>query len=195
MPPFLGNELLEGELVVLTRPTREDAAAYNRWMNDIEYQRLLRRGMVYPSSVEEIVQWLSETGKDDQFFPFSIRRKSDRELIGTLAIKDVFWQARHCSFFIGIGEREERGKGYGKDAVRVMLKYAFLEMNMHRVGLEVLSYNEAAMRAYQQIGFKHEGTLRAFSFRDGAYYDMHLMGLLRHEWEALTGFTSVPYSG
>jgi RimJ/RimL family protein N-acetyltransferase len=114
-------------------------------------------------------------------------------LVGILIIKDIFWQARHCSFFIGLGNPEMRGRGYGTDAIRVMLKYAFLEMNLNRIGLEVLSYNKTAIRSYQRVGFKLEGTLRAFAYRDGVYYDMHIMGILRSEWETLYNQPAVMY--
>lgn len=189
-PPFLGHELLLGRLVRLDRPTRDDIAEIARWSGDMGFQRLLRRGMVYPGSVEEHEAWFAEMARSDDTLPFVIRTRQDDRLIGFLVIKDIMWQARHCAFFIGIGDQEMRGRGYGVDAVRVMLKYAFLEMNLNRVGLEVLSYNEAALHTYQKAGFTHEGTLRAYAYRDGVYYDMHIMGILRDEWEALYGAAS-----
>lgn len=193
MVPFLGKDLLRGDLVCLARPTKEDIAHFAKWSADMEYQRLLRRGMVYPGSLEEHEAWFAEMAKDEQSFPFSIRTLVEDRLVGMLVIKDIFWQARHCSFFIGLGNPEMRGRGYGSDAIRVMLKYAFLEMNMNRVGLEVMSYNAAALHSYERVGFQLEGTLRAYTYRDGVYYDMHVMGILRNEWEALYNQPAVSY--
>jgi RimJ/RimL family protein N-acetyltransferase len=149
--------------------------------------------MVYPGSLEEHEEWFAEMEKGERSFPFSIRTLVEDRLVGVLVIKDIYWQARHCSFFIGLGNPEMRGRGYGSDAIRVMLKFVFLEMNLNRVGLEVMSYNEAAIRSYQRVGFKLEGTLRAFTYRDSVYYDMHLMGILRSEWEALYNQPAVTY--
>lgn len=191
--PFLGKDLLRGELVCLTRPTKEDIIHITKWSADMEYQRLARRGMVYPESLEEHEEWFAEMAKSAHSYPFAIRTLVEDRLVGLVLIKDIFWQARHCSFFIGLGNPEMRGRGYGTDAIRVMLRYVFLEMNLNRVGLEVLSYNQAAMRSYQRVGFKLEGTLRAFSYRDGVYYDMHIMGILRSEWEALYNQPSITY--
>ncbi|MBE2271377.1 MAG: GNAT family N-acetyltransferase [Anaerolinea sp.] len=184
--PFLGADLLRGELVRLTRPIDADYAEIARWSLDMEYQRLLRKSMVYPSNEAETASWL---GKVDEyeFAPFSIRTLVEDRLIGFLAIKDIFWQARHCMFFISIGLDADRGKGYGTDAVRVMLKYCFWEMNMNRVGLEVMLYNDAARRSYEKVGFTAEGTLRQLVYRDGVYYDVLLMSMLRPEWEARYG--------
>ena len=181
--PFLGNELLRGERVRLARLLDSDYALLARWTEDMENQRLLRRSMVYPSDERDMRDWL---GKVDeyQFIPFGIRTLDDDRLVGMLAIKDIFWQARHCSFFINIGDPADQGQGYGSDAVKVMLKYAFWEMNMNRVGLEVMAYNEGARRTYEKIGFTPEGTLRQCVYRDGVYYDVHMMSLLRAEWDA-----------
>jgi len=110
-----------------------------------------------------------------------------------LVIKDIFWASRHCSFFIGIGKAADRGQGFGTDAIRAMLKYAFLEMNLHAVRLEVMSYNPGGMRAYEKVGFKLDGTLRACVYRDGVYYDIYAMSILRREWEALYGYPPVSY--
>jgi RimJ/RimL family protein N-acetyltransferase len=190
IPPFLGKDLLRGELIQLARPTKADIAEIARWSEDMEYQRLLRRGMVYPGSVEEHEDWFADMAKSEDMVPFVIRTLDEDKLIGLLVIKDIMWQARHCAFFIGIGEAEMRGRGYGVDAIHVMLKYAFLEMNLNRVGLEVMSYNEVGLRTYKKVGFRHEGILRAYGYRDGIYYDMHLMGILRSEWDALYGATT-----
>ncbi|MDX2161352.1 MAG: GNAT family protein [bacterium] len=193
MPPFMGSELLHGELVTLTRPTRDDIEAFTSWTHDLEYQRLLRRGMVYPSSLEGMLSWFSEMERNDKEIPFSIKTLVEDRLVGHLVINNILWQPRHCSFFIGIGGAADRGRGYGTDAVRVMLKYAFLEMNLHAVRLEVISYNPAGFRAYEKVGFRLDGTLRAWVYRDGVYYDVHTMSILRREWEALYGFPPVGY--
>ena len=195
MPPFLGHELLTGKRVRLARPTADDIAIIAGWSLDLEYQRLLRRGMVYPGSVEEHRAWFEDMFKGDEYVPFSIRTLVEDRLVGLLVIKDIMWQARHCSFFIGIGDAGERGQGYGSDAVRVLLQYAFLEMNLHRVGLEVMAYNADAIRAYQAAGFQQDGRMRAFVYRDGVYYDVYMMSILRPEWEAHSGYPPVSYPG
>lgn len=194
MPPFLGSDLLVGKKVRLARPGDADIVAIAGWSLDLGYQRLLRRGMVYPGSVEDHRAWFEEMSKGEQYFPFVIRTLVEDRLVGLLVVKDIMWQARHCGFFIGIGEESERGRGYGSDAVRVLLQYAFLEMNMQRVGLEVMAYNQDAIRAYQAAGFQPEGRLRAFVYRDGIYYDVLLMSILRGEWETQTGRPPVSYA-
>ncbi len=190
---MLGNELLQGEKVYLSRPTNDDMRMFAEWSNDIEYYRLLRRGMVYPDSAEDTQAWINDAIRKEELIPFSVRTLDKDQLVGMIAIKDIVWQARHCSFFVGIGRQPDRRMGYGTDAVRILLKYIFLEMNLNRVGLDVMDYNVNAQRVYAGMGFQHEGTLRAYSYRDGVYYDMHIMGMLRSEWEKISGFPPIRY--
>lgn len=193
MARFLGNELLQGETVYLARPEKDEAALMARWSHDIQYQRNLRRGLVYPGAAEDYESWFAHMLDKEEGFPFSVRRRDDDRLVGFAVIKDIFWQARHCVLVIGI-DPAQQGRGYGTDAMRALLKYCFLEMNLNRVGLDVLGYNDTALRVYQKVGFKLEGTIRAYAFRDGVYYDMHTMGILRSEWEALYGQSAVSYA-
>src|SRR5206468_7752591 len=76
------------------------------------------------------------------------------------------------------------GKGYGTEATRLMVQYAFDTLNLNRVWLHVLEYNERGIRCYEKVGFKKEGLLRQEHFRDGRYWDTHLVAILRDEWLA-----------
>ena len=168
----------------LVRPTREDLPVITGWSSDIEFLRMIRRGLAYPPSTEDYEGWFAEMAKRESGYPFAIRRIEDNALVGFIIITDLFWASRHGSLIIGI-DPALRGRGLGTDALRVILKYAFLEMNFNRVGLEVMSYNEAGLRAYAKAGFQQEGRLREFVYRDGVYYDVINMSILRSEWEAL----------
>jgi RimJ/RimL family protein N-acetyltransferase len=87
---------------------------------------------------------------------------------------------------IGIGERAYWGKGYGTDAMKVALRFAFTEINLERVTLNVFEYNPRAIRSYEKAGFKHEGRMRGALLKDGRRWDMIYMGILREEWLQLT---------
>ena len=85
---------------------------------------------------------------------------------------------------IGIGEPDAWNKGYGSEAMRLMLRYGFEELNLNRVSLGVFSANPRGIRSYEKCGFVHEGRMREFARRDGQYWDLVFMGILREEWEA-----------
>ena len=84
---------------------------------------------------------------------------------------------------IGLGERNYWGNGYGTDAMQIMLRYAFRELNLHRVSLDVFEYNPRALHSYEKAGFQIEGRRRKMVQRDGRRYDMIFMGILREAWE------------
>ena len=84
---------------------------------------------------------------------------------------------------ISLGDFANWGKGYGNEATRLALGFAFNELHLHRVQLTVFDYNPRAIHLYEKLGFQQEGIYREFLQRDGRRFDMYLYGLLRHEWE------------
>ena len=117
-------------------------------------------------------------------FLFAIRPLAEDTLLGLLEFDGIDWSNRTTFVSIGIGAAEHRGRGYGADAMRVALRFAFSELNLHRVCLTVFSYNEPAIALYERLGFVREGAYREHIERDGQHYDMILYGLLRREWES-----------
>jgi RimJ/RimL family protein N-acetyltransferase len=179
--------LFQGELIRLAAPNPEtDAEAMARWMHDSEYARLLdtaparmRSAKYLKAEIEK--SWEKET--PEEFF-FLIRALADDHLIGLIELDGIRWTHGDCWVGIGLGEREYWGKGYGTDAMRVILRYAFDELNLHRVSLSVFGYNTRAIRSYEKAGFVIEGCARQFLQRDGRRWDIIFMGILREEWES-----------
>ncbi len=83
---------------------------------------------------------------------------------------------------IGLGERENWGKGYGTDAMKIILRYAFTELNLRRVTLDVFEYNQRGVRSYEKAGFVIEGRVRGMILREGRRWDVIFMGILREDW-------------
>jgi RimJ/RimL family protein N-acetyltransferase len=80
---------------------------------------------------------------------------------------------------IGLGDRNYWGRGYGTEAMRLVVNYAFAELNLARVGLEAFAYNTRAVRSYEKVGFSLEGRQREQMRRDGRRLDVVRMGILR----------------
>ncbi|MBD2432185.1 GNAT family N-acetyltransferase [Fischerella muscicola CCMEE 5323] len=90
-----------------------------------------------------------------------------------------------ASLGVAIGAREYWGKGYGTDALQIILGYAFRELNLYRVGSTTISYNIRSMKAHEKVGFRQQGIQRSFIKREGKRFDLIQYGILRPEWEAL----------
>jgi RimJ/RimL family protein N-acetyltransferase len=108
-------------------------------------------------------------------------RDQDR-LIGTTGLNQIDWRARRAVFGICVGDVDFQSRGYGIEAVRLVLRYGFEELNLNRIALSVFSHNLRAIRCYQKAGFVHEGCLREAWFQGGRYLDEYKFAILRDEW-------------
>lgn len=179
--------IFQGEQVYLAPPDPEqDAGMFARWMRDSEFVRLLDTDPARLLSVDKHKEWLKkdlvEEQKSDELF-FLIRTLHEDHKIGLIGLDGIRWVHGDAWVGIGLGERDSWGKGYGTDAMLVLQRYAFEELNLHRLSLSVFDYNQRAIRSYEKAGFVVEGRARKYLNREGQRYDMIFMGILREEWE------------
>lgn len=177
--------LFKGERVYLAARRPDDAEAFSRWSANPAYMRLMDTEPVRPLPTEAFAAPDRQGAAPD--YNFRIRTLADDALIGFVALHSFEWSNGVARLSIGIGDPAYWGKGYGTDALRIVLRYAFDELNLYRVGLDVIAYNTRAIRAYEKVGFTREGAIRGAVLRDGQRYDSILMGILREEWRALQG--------
>ena len=175
--------LLRGEQVRLTAPTAADLPAITRWWSDPDFLRLYNTAPAAPRNEDQLGRRFDFSHTSSDTFLFAIRLLADDTLLGLLEFDGVDWSNRTTFVSIGLGAAEHRGRGYGADAMRVGLRFAFHELNLHRVCLTVFSYNAPAIALYERLGFVREGVYREHIERDGQHFDMLLFGLLRREWE------------
>ncbi|MBN1660527.1 MAG: GNAT family N-acetyltransferase [Anaerolineae bacterium] len=180
----MAHDLFRSSRVRLAGLRKEEAADMVAWSEDGLYLRLQDTNLARPQTAEQIAADLDKLADDAHNLVFGIRTVEDDVLIGTVGFFDIEWSNGVAWLGMGIGARDYWDRGLGSEALGLALRYAFQEMNLHRVTLTVLGYNMRAIRLYQKFGFQHEGTFREFGQRDGKRYDMLLYGLLRREWRA-----------
>ena len=186
----LKNDLFRGALVRLTAEEPEQLGkAIWRFDRDSEFRRLLDDGPPSLWSTKKIQEWFEKDGLDEEGkgIEFFIRTLKDDRLIGFVGLWDTSWSHGDAEVGIGIGDREYWGQGYGTDAMRVILRYGFMELNLKRITLGVFAYNARAIRSYEKSGFVHEGRQRKALCRDRSRADIVYMGILREEWLRLNG--------
>lgn len=177
----MSNTLFTGQLVRLAALNSEtDADSFARWSHDSELWRLSYPSPARPMLPKEVKDWLDNRSSDVYFF--AIRTLSDNRFIGDVGLFAIKWNHGDAFMGISLGDREYWGKGYGTDALRVLLRYAFTELNLHRVSLSTLQANDRAIRSYEKAGFVHEGRMRQVSKYEGRRFDEVFMGILRGEW-------------
>ncbi len=176
--------LMKGDLIRLVAIDPEtDGDTWARWTQDSEYGRLLDSDPAIPRSAAYFHTDLERMEQRSDMYVFAIRTLAGNRLIGFVDLGGIQWSHRNSFLGIGIGEREFWGMGYGTDTLRVVLRYAFTELNLERVSLDVFEYNERAIHCYEKLGFTHEGRMREALHRDGRRWDMLYMGILREEWQ------------
>jgi RimJ/RimL family protein N-acetyltransferase len=181
------SNLLRGDRVRLTALTKDDLPAIARWYEDTAFGRLFDAEPATPRSAAELEKWLEEQRKAGNGYLFAIRPLDGDDLLGYIEMDGILWAHQTGWLGIGIGEPDNWGRGYGYEALRLALDFAFHELNLYRVQLTVFEYNERAIALYEKLGFRREGVFREFVHRDGRRYDMLLYGLLRREWEGRGG--------
>ncbi len=177
---YTNHNLFRGQLLRFATMKPDDAEHLARFTEDYDYLRRLDTDYAVPQSTDSI----SKSGeRSHTMIEFMLRTLDHDRLIGFVALHKIEWNNQAALLAIGIGDPDYRGKGYGADALQMILRYAFHELNLNRVGLDVIEYNDSAIRAYTKAGFKEEGRMRSAVLREGKRYDRIIMGILKKEWE------------
>jgi RimJ/RimL family protein N-acetyltransferase len=183
---MLTDQLFEGQFVRFAPPDADrDAEIVSKWTHDLDYLRLLSTDVAKPLSSAQIKKQYEELDKDAEkhnAFNFAVRLKEDDRLIGVARLFHIEWTHGTAALQIGIGDRADRGKGYGTEALHMLLRYAFDEINLYRLAATTAEYNTGAIRFFERAGFVVEVLRRQAIQRDGKRWDAVMLGLLRDEW-------------
>jgi RimJ/RimL family protein N-acetyltransferase len=171
--------MLKATEIRLAALTMADAPQLYAWINDRE--QVLFNAPYRPVSEPQHLEWLASITTRPDTVIFGIRTAKHDTLVGSCQLHSINRVHRTAELQIRIGETAARGKGYGKEAVQLLLDFAFSDLNLHRVFVHVFADNTPAIRLYESTGFKREGELREAAFIDGNYVDVLVMGVLESE--------------
>ncbi|MGG4216941.1 GNAT family protein [Paenibacillus jamilae] len=172
--------LLEGSRVYLRPINVEDTELYYNTLFHQEVRRLT--GTQRSFTKEQIARYIEAKGQDSSSLLLLIALQEDDRVIGDIALQDMDSLNRSANIRIAINEQGNQGKGYGTEALVLMLGYGFGICNLHRIELNVFDFNERAIRCYEKVGFKREGVQRDALFYNHQYHDSILMSMLQHEY-------------
>ena len=170
---------LVGERIYLSPRNLEDVEKYTECMNDFNITDYTRRSHQI-MTIEAEKKYLEE--KIDAEATFSIVDSQEDKLIGTIGLEDINHFRRTAELGIFIGDKEYRSQGYGTEAIKLILDYGFNYLNLNNIKLDLMSFNERALKCYQKCGFKEYGRRRECKFINGKYYDSIEMDILAEEF-------------
>ena len=169
--------MYQGELVRLRAFERSDVEAHWGYMNDYATVRGMSSGILYPSSREDEARFLDQqTCYTRGEYQFAVETL-DGQLIGRCGFTKVDWKNRVAEIGIMIGDKAFRGRGFGADALKLLIRFAGEEMNLHKLKLMVFSFNQQAIACYEKCGFVREGLFKNELWREGAYHDVVALGM------------------
>ena len=171
---------LVGERIYLSPMSIEDAETYVKWLSDFRTTDGVGHSKQLVNTDSE-KEWIEDVLKEGKY-NFAIVSLEDDKLLGSCGIDNVNSSDRHATLGIFIGEEENRSKGYGAEALKLLLDYGFNYLNMHNIMLQVKSFNERALACYKKVGFKEIGRRRESYFLNGKYYDDISMDILESEF-------------
>lgn len=175
--------IIRGEKVALGPMRRDLIPVYQRWINDLVTLRNIDQ-LPYPMTLEQETGWYDSAAIERGSAGFTIYELASQQPIGNTQIFDVSHFHRHGTFGILIGEPEMRGKGYGTEATRLMLDYAFTVLGLNNLMLTVAEFNLAGIAAYKRAGFREIGRRRRSRSVAGRLWDTIYMDCLAEEFES-----------
>ena len=161
-----------------------DLSRFVAWLNDPPViENLVMR---VPLSLAQETGWFEAMKKrppEEHPMVIEINQPEGWKPIGNIGLHEIDWINRHTELGIFIGEKQHWNQGYGRDAIRLVLRYGFQSLNLNRIYLRVFETNPRGIHSYENAGFKLEGRLREDIFLNGKYRDTLIMSVLRSEWQ------------
>ncbi len=178
--------IVYGKRVRLRGAERGDLEKFVTWVNDPEVTAGLTLFLPM-SSVDEEKWFESALQRPQEEKPLVVDMKDGTEwrLIGNSSFFGFDWVARSAEVGIMIGDKTVWNQGYGTEVMALLLRHGFRTLNLNRIYLRVYAENKPAIRAYEKVGFVHEGRMRQAAYKNGSYSDILYMSVLREEWDAL----------
>lgn len=170
---------LIGERIYLSPRNGDDVEKFTEWLNDFETTDYIGRS-AYITTLESEKKYFEDNMNKNYGF-FIVTLENDK-LIGTVSLEEHDFINRTATLGIFIGDKEYRNKGYGTEAIKMILDYGFNYLNLNNIKLNLISFNERALKCYQKCGFKEYGRRRKCKYINGKYYDSIEMDILAEEF-------------
>ena len=165
----------------------KDPEIESKWTHDSEFMRMMEINPARPMSAAMIKKQYEKLEKQidesKNLYHFAIRAKDDDRLIGKARVQWIEWTNGNGWVQLGFGSAEDRHKGYGSQALNMLIRFAFAELNLFRISALIPEYNEVAIALFKKYGFVEEVRRRRALDRDGHRWDLFVLGLLNSDWQ------------
>lgn len=173
--------MFESNRIQLRKFSEDDILTYYKWHNDMDVMSstTLTLDKYSLQDTEKLCQQFIHSPNSKSYI---IEEKATHLSIGITSLIHIDSYNRNAECIIDIGNKGYWGQGYGKEAFILLLDYAFLELNLHRLSLRVFTFNDRAIKLYKSLGFQHEGTCKEAIFRNGTWHDIEFFALFQRNY-------------
>ena len=175
--------MLYGQTVALRPIVEEDLDVLTRWRNDPENRSLFFSPFFVALGGQK--KWLERLLSDSSRLQFMVLDRADCKPVGTIGLQSIDYRNQSAELYPMLVDPDQRGRGLASDACAVLVRYAFRDLNLHRLTFRCYAFN-AVPPAIEKLGFRREARFRKAAFTRGEFHDVLLFGLLRADWEAAT---------
>ncbi len=176
----MSKDMYTCERIRLRALNKEDIHFITSNYNDPDIKSTVYEGAPFPLTYEDefkFIQSQSGAGVVNDY-SFAIELINTAQIIGACGYNIINWKNRSCELGIWL-DKTHWNQGYGAEALQILIDFAFDELNLHRIQLSYYSLNERARRCYDKLGFKQEGVLKDYIYRNGKYHDKVIMSIIR----------------
>jgi ribosomal-protein-alanine N-acetyltransferase len=190
-----GDIFIRGEGICLRAPQEADLnGGWYGWFNDPEVNAYQNKGF-YPNTREKQAEFFHSLKADASQVPLAIVSADTGLHIGNATLRDINWIHRSAELGIVLGDKDHRGKGFGRQAWWLVARYGFLTLNLNRITATMIKENERSLRSALRSGFQVEGELKEFYFKNGSYHDLIVTGITAARWKKCFGAdAALPFS-
>ena len=181
------TNFLEGEKIYLIPIEEQHLDEYYAKLSKVSYESRKNTGSKMIITKAGLRNYISRISSDSSREDFFIVNKENNEIVGEVVINDIDLNNRAANTRIAIFQQKDYNKKFGTEAISLMLHFGFRMYNLHRIELQVYSFNEGAIHVYEKLGFKKEGVLRDYLYFDNQYHDAIVMSILKTEFENSKG--------
>lgn len=170
---------LVGDRIYLSPRNTEDVEKFTEWLNDFNVTDYIGRSDAL-TTLDSEKKYLEDNSSSK--YSFVIVTLDSDKMIGTVGLENISSSNRTATLGVFIGDKDYLSKGYGTEAIRLLLDYGFNYLNLHSINLTLMAFNERALKCYEKCGFKQTGKIRDHRFINGKFYDAICMDILEDEF-------------
>ncbi|MBA5247450.1 GNAT family N-acetyltransferase [Marnyiella aurantia] len=177
--------MLKGEKVILRPLKIEDLDKTHEWRNNLELVKLTQ-GIRFPKTKEMDREWFDYVlnDKSNRNIYLGIDEIESGEFSGIISLNTIDWISGTCTYGLIVGDNEKQGKGYTKEAAKLLFRYAFNVLNLRKIQAQIIAINRPAIILHKLMGgFKQEALFKEHIYADGKYEDMVIMALLKNDFK------------